>query len=53
MNTSKMERVTWSAKEEAGNFVEVRSRGGIMSYSKGEKKGRSLLSFSQTSLFYG
>lgn len=29
---------TWWAKEEAGNFVEVRSRGGILTYSKGIKK---------------
>jgi hypothetical protein len=41
---------TWWAEEEAGNFVEVRSRGGILTYSKREKKGRSRSLFLNSSI---
>lgn len=43
-----MQSATWGAKEEAGNFVEVHSCGGILTYSKGEKKGMSYSLFLNT-----
>ena len=43
-----MESATGWAKEEAGNFVEVCSRGGILTYLKEEKKGRSYSLFLNT-----
>ena len=41
----------WEAKEEAGNFVEVRSRGGILTYEKGLKKGSSCSLFLNTFIY--
>jgi len=40
--TAKAFKATWEpGSEEPGNFVEVRSRGGIMTYLKDVNKGKS------------